>query len=138
MHISITNSLTSFIERYFQFCRGKKWKISLNHNWYLIIQCNDKKDISLVFFFFLKGAGTAGCVLAGLSENPEMNVLLIEAERIFGPLAMVPLFTSQQQRTSVDWQSQTTSQKYSSFGLIDQVSQMASVVYLLNISTKIF
>lgn len=66
--------------------------------------------------------GTAGCVLAGLSENPEIDVLLIEAGRTFSPLAMVPLFTAQQQRTSVDWQFQTTRQKYSSFGFIDQVS----------------
>lgn len=68
--------------------------------------------------------------MAGLSESPEINVLLIEAGRTFSPLAMVPLFTSQQQQTSVDWQLQTTRQKYSSFGLLDQVSvPVTSIAY---------
>lgn len=76
-----------------------------------------------MFHYIVVGGGTAGCILASkLSENPAVTVLLIEAGSTFSPLAMVPLMTIQQQKTSVDWQLRTTSQKYSSIGLIDQVS----------------
>lgn len=76
----------------------------------------------LKFHYIIVGAGTAGCVLANkLSENPNNNVLVIEAGNTFSPLAMVPLLASQQQKTSVDWQLQTTSQKYSSIGFLNQV-----------------
>lgn len=76
----------------------------------------------LKFHYIIVGAGTAGCVLANkLSENPNNNVLVIEAGSAFSPLAMVPLLASQQQKTSVDWQLQTTSQQYSSVGFVNQV-----------------
>lgn len=75
------------------------------------------------FDYVIVGGGTAGCILASrLSENPALNVLLIEAGGTFSPLAMVPFLTSQQQKTQNDWKLQTISQKYSSFGFYDQVS----------------
>lgn len=74
--------------------------------------------------YIIVGGGTAGCVLANrLSENPEISVLLIEAGGTFSPLSMIPFLTSQQQRTQNDWKLETTSQKYSSFGFVDQVSK---------------
>lgn len=74
--------------------------------------------------YIIVGGGTAGCILASrLSENAHVSVLLIEAGSTFSPLAMVPFLTSQQQKTQNDWKFETTSQKHSSFGFIDQVSQ---------------
>lgn len=73
--------------------------------------------------YIIVGGGTAGCILANrLSENPEISVLLIEAGGTFSPMAMIPFLTSQQQRTQNDWKLETTSQKYSSYGFVDQVS----------------
>lgn len=75
------------------------------------------------FHYIVIGGGTAGCILASkLTENPSTNVLLIEAGNIFSPVSMVPLLTTQQQKTAVDWQLETTSQKHSSIGLVDQVN----------------
>lgn len=72
--------------------------------------------------YIIVGGGTAGCILASrLSENPEISVLLIEAGGTFSPFSMIPFLTSQQQRTQNDWKLETTSQKYSSFGFVDQV-----------------
>lgn len=72
--------------------------------------------------YIIVGGGTAGCILASrLSQNAAVSVLLIEAGSTFSPLAMVPLLTSQQQKTPNDWSLGTVSQKHSSFGFIDQV-----------------
>lgn len=49
-----------------------------------------------------------------------MTVLLIEAGNIFGPLSIVPLLTTIQQSTSVDWAFRTVPQKYSSAGFVNQ------------------
>lgn len=76
----------------------------------------------LEFDYVIIGGGTAGCVLAErLSQNEEARVLLIEAGGTFGPLSMIPLLASQQQKTQVDWHLQTTPQQYSSFGFVDRV-----------------
>lgn len=84
--------------------------------------------VTLDFDFIIVGGGTAGCVLASrLSENPDINVLLIEAGNTFSPMAMVPLFASQQQKTSTDWQLETTPQKHSSIGCKKQVTQEYSL-----------
>lgn len=72
--------------------------------------------------YIIVGGGTAGCILASrLSQNTEVSVLLIEAGGTFSPFAMVPFLTSQQQKTFNDWNLRTVTQKYSSFGFIDQV-----------------
>lgn len=74
--------------------------------------------------YVIVGGGTAGCILASrLSENVDVSVLLMEAGSTFSPLAMVPLLTSQQQRSQNDWKLATVTQKHSSFGFWDQVSR---------------
>lgn len=74
------------------------------------------------FDYIIVGGGTAGCVLASkISANEDAKVLLIEAGNVFGPLAMVPLLSSQQQKTKVDWQLRTSRQEHSAYGFIDQV-----------------
>lgn len=79
--------------------------------------------VKLPFDYIIVGGGTAGCVLANrLSENEDVRVLLIEAGGMFGPLSMVPLLASQQQKTQADWQLRTIPQQYSSYGFVDQVS----------------
>lgn len=86
-----------------------------------LISIDDAQQKS--FDFIIVGAGSAGCVLANrLSENGRFTVLLIEAGTTFTPWSMVPLLASQQQRTQVDWQFQTTSQKHSSNGFTDNVN----------------
>lgn len=78
--------------------------------------------VKLPFDYIIIGGGTAGCVLANrLSENEDIRVLLIEAGGMFGPLSMIPLLASQQQKTQADWQLRTTPQQYSSYGFTDQV-----------------
>lgn len=79
--------------------------------------------LAMHFDFIIIGGGAAGCVLANrLSEVPSNKVLMIEAGNTFSPMAMVPLFASQQQKTSVDWQLETTPQKQSSIGCTKQVA----------------
>lgn len=76
----------------------------------------------LDFDFIIVGGGTAGCVLANkLSANEDAKVLLIEAGGVFGPLSMVPLLTSQQQKTKFDWQLSSTRQEFAAYGFTDQV-----------------
>lgn len=78
--------------------------------------------------YIIVGGGTAGCILASrLSENPEISVLLIEAGGTFSPFSKIPFLTSQQQRTQNDWKLETTSQKYSSFGFVDQVNDSVHI-----------
>lgn len=81
--------------------------------------------IKTEFDYIIVGGGTAGCVLANkLSANEDAKVLLIEAGNVFGPLAMVPILTSQQQKTKVDWQLRSTRQEHSTNGFIDQVQML--------------
>lgn len=88
-----------------------------------------KVALGMHFDFIIVGGGTAGCVLANrLSEIPGKNVLLIEAGSTFSPMAMVPLFASQQQKSSVDWQLETIRQKYSSIGCNKQVRAVRSAI----------
>lgn len=49
-----------------------------------------------------------------------VSVLLIEAGNIFGPLSIIPLLTTFQQNTPVDWTFRSETQKYSSAGFINQ------------------
>lgn len=74
------------------------------------------------FDYIIVGGGTAGSVLASkLSANEDVKVLLIEAGNLFGPLAMVPMLTLQQQKTKTDWQLRTSRQEHSTYGFTDQV-----------------
>lgn len=89
--------------------------------------------IKTEFDYIIVGGGTAGCVLANrLTEYENVQVLLIESGGTFGPIAMVPLLASQQQKTSVDWQLRTTSQIYSSFGFVDHV-EFHAINLMLNL-----
>lgn len=63
-----------------------------------------------------------GSVLANrLSENENISVLLIEAGQQFGPLSIIPLLAVTLQKGKEDWAFETTSQKFSSKGLHNQV-----------------
>lgn len=78
--------------------------------------------VNMEFDYIIVGGGTAGCVLANkLSAHKDTRVLLIEAGNLFGPLAMVPLLTSQQQKTKFDWQLRSTPQEHAAYGFVDQV-----------------
>ncbi|CAH0718083.1 unnamed protein product, partial [Brenthis ino] len=72
--------------------------------------------------YIIVGAGTAGCVLASrLSENPTVKVLLIEAGDHMSYFTKIPLVSTAAQQGPNDWSVHATSQKYSSFGLRNQV-----------------
>lgn len=62
------------------------------------------------FDFVIVGAGTAGCVLAArLSEEPNAEVLLLEAGAATGPAFMKdPASWPKLAHTSVDWDDETT------------------------------
>jgi choline dehydrogenase len=64
------------------------------------------------FDFVIVGGGTAGCVLAArLSENPDVQVLLLEAGAAVGPSIMDdPSSWGKLKGTSVDWDDYTTFQ----------------------------
>lgn len=82
------------------------------------------------------GAGTAGSVLANrLSANSNVSVLLVEAGDVFGAASIVPLFSTAMQQTKYDWAFRTTPQKYSSHGLINNVS-LPSVPEFLSIHSS--
>lgn len=49
-----------------------------------------------------------------------VTVLLIEAGTVFGPLSIVPLLTTFQQNTTVDWSFRTVPQRYSSAGFVNR------------------
>ncbi len=49
-----------------------------------------------------------------------VSVLLIEAGNLFGPLSIIPLLTTLQQNTSVDWAFRSVPQKYSCTGFVNQ------------------
>lgn len=49
-----------------------------------------------------------------------VTVLLIEAGTTFGPLSIIPLLTTFQQNTTVDWAFRTVPQQYSSAGFVNR------------------
>lgn len=67
-----------------------------------------------VYDFIVVGAGTAGCVVANrLSENPEWNVLLIEAGDRENYMMDFPLLANYLQFSSANWKYRTMpSEKY--------------------------
>lgn len=71
--------------------------------------------------FIIVGGGTAGCVLSYhlARQLSNSSILLIEAGGIFNGLSIVPLLSTFMQGTRMDWNLKSTSQKYSSRGLID-------------------
>lgn len=64
--------------------------------------------------FIIIGAGTAGCVVANrLSENPNWNVLLLEAGRSENYIMDLPILANYLQFTDANWKYNTVpSQKY--------------------------
>lgn len=67
--------------------------------------------------FVIVGSGPAGCVLANrLSENPNWNVLLIEAGTLEGIIENVPLFAPYMFVTRYSWAYQAEPQPYACLG----------------------
>lgn len=60
-----------------------------------------------------------------LSEDPNVKVLLVEAGDHMGYFTKIPLTATAAQHGDNDWSVRATAQKYSSFGLINQVKQYA-------------
>ncbi|CAG0879581.1 unnamed protein product [Cyprideis torosa] len=89
----------------------------------LMNQNPDTHDPLEVYDFIVVGAGSAGAVVASrLSENPDWNVLLVEAGGDRTPLADVPLLVANNQLGDMDWQFRTVPQKKSHLGMKNQVS----------------
>jgi len=73
------------------------------------------------------GAGSAGAVLAArLSENPSVNVLLLEAGGSENIISDIPLAYQSLQNTPMDWAYRTVPQEASCFGLKDKVCDCSS------------
>jgi choline dehydrogenase-like flavoprotein len=67
--------------------------------------------------FIVVGSGPAGCVLANrLTENPNWNVLLIEAGTLEGVLENVPLFAPYMFLGRYNWGYNAERQPYSCLG----------------------
>lgn len=67
--------------------------------------------------FIVVGSGPAGCVVANrLTENPNWNVLLIEAGTREGMLENVPLFAPYMFLTRYNWGYNAEPQPYSCLG----------------------
>ncbi len=67
--------------------------------------------------FIIVGSGPAGCVLANrLTENPEWNVLLIEAGTMETLVEQVPLFAPYEFLTRYNWGYLAEKQPYSCLG----------------------
>ena len=65
------------------------------------------------------GSGPAGCVLANrLSENPNWNVLLVEAGTLEGFLENVPIFAPYMFLGRYNWGYNAERQPYSCLGKI--------------------
>lgn len=67
--------------------------------------------------FIIVGSGPAGCVLANrLTENPNWNVLLIEAGTVETFIEQVPLFAPYEFLTRYNWGFTAEKQPYSCLG----------------------
>lgn len=54
--------------------------------------------------FVIIGSGPGGCVLANrLTENPNWNVLLIEAGKVETPVQAIPVLAAYMQATAYNW-----------------------------------
>lgn len=54
--------------------------------------------------FIIVGSGPGGCVLANrLTENPNWNVLLIEAGKVETPIQNIPIMAAYMQSTAYNW-----------------------------------
>lgn len=70
--------------------------------------------------FIIVGAGTAGCALANrLSENPNWNILLIEAGKQENLLMDIPSFVHYLQQMNVNWKYKTESSNSSCLGMVN-------------------
>lgn len=68
----------------------------------------DRATLLPEYDFIIVGAGTAGCTLANrLTENPNWNVLLIEAGRPENYLMDYPLLANYLQFTDANWKYKT-------------------------------
>ncbi|KAJ3620549.1 hypothetical protein MTP99_004488 [Tenebrio molitor] len=73
-----------------------------------ILEPEDARVLLPEYDFIVVGAGTAGCVLANrLSENPDWNVLLIEAGRSENYLMDMPILANYLQFTDSNWKYKT-------------------------------
>lgn len=71
---------------------------------------------------FLVGAGSAGSVVANrLSEDPRVNVLLLEAGKSPPRQTEIPAIPRYFLNTDIDWKYLTTPQRYTAAGLVDRV-----------------
>ena len=78
-----------------------------------------------MFFKPSVGAGSAGSVVASrLSELPCVSVLLLEAGGPPPLLTEVPSLARFFWYSNIDWQFKTTPQKYTGFGLNNNVSKL--------------
>ncbi|KAH9921889.1 GMC oxidoreductase [Fomitopsis serialis] len=76
---------------------------------------DDKKSGASEYDIVIVGGGTAGCVLASrLSENPKLQVLLIEAggSSVHNPLSRVPAMYHKFFHTGYDWDIFTVPQEH--------------------------
>ncbi|CRK90469.1 CLUMA_CG004124, isoform A, partial [Clunio marinus] len=68
--------------------------------------------------FIIVGSGPAGCVLANrLTENPNWNVLLIEAGTLEGPIEEIPILAPYMFLTRYNWGYNAEPQPYACLGL---------------------
>ena len=73
------------------------------------------------FDYIIVGAGSAGSVLANrLSENQNVQVLLLEAGGSPSPLTSVPVLTPNLQLSGYDWQHLTTPQEAACGAMVDR------------------
>ena len=73
-------------------------------------------------YFFAVGGGSAGSVLATrLSEDPDTQVLLIEAGVPPPYLAFIPVLGAFLQQTPYDWQFETVPQENACLAMRDKV-----------------
>lgn len=71
--------------------------------------------------FIIVGGGSAGSVLASrLSENPEWNILLLEAGQDENVLSEVPVLFPVLQTSSIDWQFLTEPSEDFCLGMVDK------------------
>lgn len=57
-----------------------------------------------IYDFIIVGAGSAGCVIANrLSENPNWNILLLEAGQVESLIGRIPMFVSLLYDSKYNW-----------------------------------